>query len=1157
MSKDNDQQETLKAGEALSEEKLRMLEKMSETAQESKDGDFEQTIQNFGGDPADLITMGAASKRKESHSSDRTTESQDLQVEDGDLFSVTPEPQGRYLLKGESEADAEIGRGGLGRVLLTFDRHMAREIAIKELLPDTDAEPNGDWQQGNAPALIGPGVSHFLQEAKITGQLEHPSIVPVYEIGRRSDGTYYYAMKLVRGRTLADALDECDEYLTRIKLLDHFADLCQAIAYAHSKHVIHRDIKPSNVMVGEFGETVVLDWGLAKFIEGAESREKGTRPEEGSDSDMQGDIVGTPAYMSPEQTRGGFDRIDERSDVWSLGVLLYKMLTGKLPFAGNSMLEVMDRIREQPLTPILEICPEAPADLAAVAEKALEKNSENRYSNAKELADEISAFQTGARIGAYEYTSFELLKRFAIKNKALSAMTLISIVMLIIGTVVIFQAYRNAERARDAAEKARAEAVFNQSKAHRNFALSLDEKVAKEMKEKAFLSARVFAAQSLLNNPFNPYSPYRFRDKNLLNTNKAAVERAMSHAPLFQAKAEGLVSYSGSLKGHKDLVSSAAFSPDGHWIASSSKDLTIGIWKAEDRSLVASLTGHRKLVRKVAFSPDGKLLASVSSDQTLKFWEAPDWKCVATLTGHEDIIPTLAFSPKGRLVATAGFDGTVRIWDVPKRRLLRTLRGHEDRVWSVTFSPDGRTLASAGKDGSIRLWSMTSFQQVKVLSGHEDQVLSVSFSPDGKWLASTGWDKMILVWKLPEFELRATLRGHKDRVIASAFSSDSKILATSSFDSEIKLWTTDDLELAETIKGHDNSVWSLTFSPDGKTLASSSSDKIVKLWSVGKRGMSRVLKGHQERVYATAVSPDGKILASSSWDQSVRLWSMGSGELLGELKGHNGKLTAVEFSPSGDTVASASSDKTIRLWSVEKRKVKTVLKGHTDEVWSIAYSPDGKLLASAGKDKSIRLWNISNGSEIAKLEGNEDMVYLVSFSPDGLTLASVSADKTLRLWSVSERRQLEIATDHEDNVSGLAFSPDGRTLASSGKDGKIKLRSLPSLKPQMTIPAHEEWVNSVVFSPDGRLLLSGSDDNSARIWNAKTGDLLQVVHLSDGVTGPTFSRDGLSFIVDDMNNIIIYPLGLSIWRRPPDEIIWEVEGESGLRLDGLVLKPID
>src|SRR5690348_12331752 len=234
-----------------------------------------------------------------------------------DLLKVGEEAPGRYTyLSPEGERGAEIGRGGIGRVLLVMDAHLGREVAIKELLQD---------EAGVDSELM----TRFLAEARITGQLEHPNIVPVYELGRRADGRLYYTMRMVRGETLSAALERARTLADRLALLTHFAGLCNAIAYAHSRGVVHRDIKPDNVMIGEFGETVVLDWGMAKVrpaatASGGDDGMAVDRLEHfDPDVTMEGSLCGTPTHMSPEQARGALDEIDERSDVWALGVVLY------------------------------------------------------------------------------------------------------------------------------------------------------------------------------------------------------------------------------------------------------------------------------------------------------------------------------------------------------------------------------------------------------------------------------------------------------------------------------------------------------------------------------------------------------------------------------------------------------------------------------------------------------------------------------------------------------------------------------------------------------------------------------------------------------------------------------------------------------------------
>ncbi len=350
--------------------------------------------------------------------------------------------------------EAEVGRGGAGRVFLAYDGNIGREVAIKEIAMPPEVSDEVRERR----------LKRFIREAKVTGQLEHPGIVPVYDFGVKSDGTTYYVMKYVRGKTLTDVVkesrcDTCEEGVRkRLRALGCLIDVCEAMAYAHSKGVIHRDLKPGNIVLGEFGETIILDWGLAKKKgeEEAVSDAEETPSKDVFDEAItrHGAVLGTPSFMAPEQADSKFGPVDQQSDVYALGALLFYLLTGQRIYEPGGR-EALTRLTGDEPTPSPRQRVDCiPPELVAICEKATAKHKEDRFRDAGEMAEELRAYRDGRLVSVYAYSRRELFCRFLSRNKAAAIATMALIIAIVVGAGFSLNFAVDAQRARQRAERA-------------------------------------------------------------------------------------------------------------------------------------------------------------------------------------------------------------------------------------------------------------------------------------------------------------------------------------------------------------------------------------------------------------------------------------------------------------------------------------------------------------------------------------------------------------------------------------------------------------------------------------------------------------------------------------------------------------------------------
>jgi WD40 repeat protein/serine/threonine protein kinase len=1113
--------EVLQREGVLSADDRALLERLIARQVESHHGDESEVYELFGGDAAAQQSFaGSLAFISEPQPASATPVARPIStprsgggvLTSGPDISLPPEHAGRYSIRGEQ------GRGGIGRVMVAFDAAIQREIALKELLP---AHGGGRRVSGPSDALPSPlrqssvQVARFLREARITGQLEHPGIVPVYELGRRDDGTVYYTMKLVRGATLADKLRACRNLGDRLQLLAHFLDLCQAIAYAHSRGVVHRDIKPANVMVGEFGETVLLDWGLAKVRgqadHGAEQLADEVRELKEADAgeSVAGKPIGTPSYMPPEQADGRIADIDERSDVWSLGAVLYELLTGKPPFSGGSAYEVIDAVLANPVTPALELEPYAPPELAAIVMRCLQRDPAKRYQQVDQLMRDITAFQTGGFVSTYNYSTSLMLRRWAQRHWAVLT-TACAAVLVLCGVVAI--SYTKVYEQRNAALSANA-----RLDKRNNELLGL--KLASECREQ--LAAGQSERASLL-----ALQAERFygRSSNWM----PEVDRALRECA-------GALYYSHELRYSNSNIDDADFFPDGTRLAAVSGD-GLMIWN------IAQPGRHPDVYpaagKQVAISPDERWIATgrgrpdgasapPEQAQQLLLWDAADMsKPPQVLTGAKGQPRALAFSPDNRRLACGDETGAVAIWDMARLDAPpRLLPGHTARVTCAVFSPDSRILASVAADSTVRLWDMVAPDSPpRVLLGHEGQIYCATFTPDGKQLLTSASDDTIRFWDMAHLaappRVLTVHPGGGDIITGVAVSPDGKLLAASSYDDKLlRVWRMDQLDAPPVVlRGHENNVGGVTFSPDGQTIVSWSNDWTLRTWHIGPAEREPQFLYGQESPLTVTVSRDGQRIAVGGNGPDVAVWDPARPAAPALKFGTSQEaMRGVTISPDGKWLAAGGTDQQVRLWSMaDPSQPPRVVAKHTNNVHSVAFSPDGRWLASLSDSRLVVL-NDTQHLDQPPLQAScwDYHGHCLGFSPDSQTLA-VGGEGQIWLYAVPHLDQpVKVFTGTISAILALQYSADGKTFVTAGRDALVRIwhPDQPDGAP-VELHGHDGWLYAVAISPDGRFIASGGKDNTIRIWNAQDPALAPEVLLGyqNTVSGVAFTPDSKELV---------------------------------------------
>jgi len=993
-----------------------------------------------------------------------------------------------------------LGEGGMGVVYAARQSAIARTVAVK-MLKQANGQTNEQREK-------------FISEAVITGELEHPNIVPIYDLGANDSGALFYSMKRVKGTPWNDVI--------KTKLLDEnlhiLLRVADAVAFAHANGVLHRDLKPENVMLGDFGEVLVMDWGLARISSEFPN----------ADSVTQSDVMGgTPAYMAPEMATGPIEEITVLSDVYLLGAILYEILTGRPPHTGKTVMACLFAAAKNKIVAtdhvgeLMEVALEAmatkPADryesvpllqkairryqshsesvlLTASAEKSLaaaqEANDYELFSRAlygfqealtlwdgnERASQSLASAQVAYASSALEKSDFDLgislldssneeHRQVLVKlesgrrerdsrNRRLKMLkgAVAALVLAVVGVVSV--AYFAVSIQRDKAVVARDEAVQSETKAveaRKKEEIAKNDAVDARDQEKVAREAAELAAEK---------EAIARREEELA---KIAAEEARDKEE--QAKHEEELAKIAAEKARDRAI-------EAEKIAEQAKE------DEAYEAYVARIGLANAKIEENAFDRARELLEECA--QELRDWE---WGRLAYLCQLSERtwslagpVESVAFSPDGRLFASGDFDGQIRIWDFETGETIHSI-SQGQYVHTVAFDSAGRRLASAssnkiGTDHAIQIYAVDSGNLLQTLEGHTDAVLSVRFSSDGKRLLSASYDHTARIWNLESGKVEQTLQGHSWWVWAAEFSPDGRRIVTASQDGKARVWQQEgsQYEALTEFNKHRGPIYAARFSPDGTTIATAGDDRRVLLWNPDE------------------VRPV---------DIALRLDALPDPPApFRELALHEGPVRSLTFSPDGTQLVSGGQDNVLRVWSLLEGRETTVLRGHASHVRDCTFSPDGEWLLSAGRDQQIKLWRPQRYGETLVLGGDaahSDAVLAARFSRDGSQVVTASRDRTAALWNVDGQDLVKrFSEGHDFLASAAQFFADGNRLATGGGDGTTRIWDVATKTQILEIPSTGRFA-AIGVSDDGRWMVTGSDGNDAVVWDAQTGARVAVL----------------------------------------------------------------
>lgn len=1001
---------------------------------------------------------------------------------------------------GNYELLEEIARGGMGVVFKARQVNLNRIVAVKMIL-------SGEFAGQKE-------VDRFRGEAEAAAHLKHPHIVSIYEIGEER-GLAYFSMEYIDGQDLHEALRNGPWSPQRAAEL--MQTTAEAVQYAHAHGIIHRDLKPRNILLDHDGQPHVTDFGLAR--------------RQGADQHLTvtGQVLGTPGYMPPEQAKNRSHEIGPESDVYSLGALLYMMLTGRPPFQAANYVETLQQVVSADPLPLRAVNPAVPRDLETICLKCLEKDPRGRYASAQELADELGRYLRIEPIVARPLGPFGRAWRWCRRRPALAALYGAVAAAVLILACGLFAYDRSL-------------AKFNSDLSRLNADLTATTASARKMQRVA-------------------------------EEHERQIQVALYAAEISRA---AVAWREGDTRGLTELL-------ERHIPAPGEPDRRGFEWwylrRQASRECQVLLETESPLYF-LCYAPDLRLMAAAGQDSIVRLFDPESGKVAQEIATGQIEVNGLAFSPDGQELATAGDDGTIRLWNLAAQSERLKIAAHPGKAFQLLFTKDGRRLVSCGDDPVIRVFDIGSGVQTQTLSGHDADVQSIVLGQDGTTLASTSGDRTVKLWDLdsgkPTFSwtsshrtapvvllqnrslllISGNVRGlvqtinaaqlgvisvvsHLDKIGALALHPDGKLLAVGDGAGGIRLWELGpqgDLEPGSfhPWQAHRGTVRSLVWSRDGSRLYSAGDDGKVTSWSLAaarRRGPRNIEIEASETfclipqtTWMVPVGGSRAVLTAWDWKTGTRIKNIDEHSYYEVAAAPNGRyLAALDYlgelkvfptRPENELSSGAGG---IAAW-------------HGDgELKRACFSADSRVIAvalwkkreaSARDDNSTWLLNLPDLNEAERLPFD---ARLAEFAPDGRRLA-VAAKEDLVLWDSVERKS--IWKIRQPDVTQVVFSPDGSLMVTGGDNRLVIVRSTADGSVRYRLNSHRALIRSIAFTPDGRTLATTSD-GAVKLWHVATGQEMFELPVADARSRMArFTPDGRHLlwqihIVPEINDKIV------------------------------------